>query len=504
MIAKIITAEKLKKFNFQKKKRVISLCHGVFDLIHQGHLKHFKEIKKFSDILIVSVTSDKFSKKGDGRPYFNLNDRMYVLSCLEYVDFVVESNSYSAEKVINKIKPNFYCKGPDYKHLNKDDTKKIYIEKQAVEKNGGKLFITSNVTSSSSKLINSQYIFNKEQISFLRKIKKKLDVEKVYMIFDFFKKQDIFIAGETIIDVYNYLNALNKSGKESVLNFSETKTGTYLGGSASVANNVSNFAKRTTLLTYLGKNDDYHNFIKKNLSKTIKFKFIKKKNSPTIEKRRYLDEGSNHKLFGIYKHNDNFIEKLQEKYLIKEINKINKKTLLLLYDYGHGFFTKNLISKFSGKNCFKSINAQLNSSSLGYHSIHKYTNFNLVTMNESELRFEMRDRSTDLRSLIKSFSKKNMSDFYLLTMGKKGALIYNRKNNKFSFAPAFAKKIVDKVGAGDSMIPIISICLANKIDEDIALLFGSVFAAESIKFEANNYNLEKIKLIDTIKTMLKV
>ena len=125
-------------------------------------------------------------------------------------------------------------------------------------------------------------------------------------------------------------------------------------------------------------------------------------------------------------------------------------------------------------------------------------------MNESELRFEMRDRETNPKSLIKIFAKKNMANFYLLTMGKKGAFIYNRKKSKFSFAPAFGKKIVDKVGAGDSMIPIISICLANKIDEDVALLLGSIFAAESIKFEANNYKLDKIKLIDTIKTMLKV
>ena len=91
-----------------------------------------------------------------------------------------------------------------------------------------------------------------------------MDIKKVYKIFDFFKNQEIFIAGEIIIDVYNHLNALNKSGKESVLNFSETKTGIYLGGSAAVANNVSKFGKKITLLTYIGKNKDYFNFIKKN------------------------------------------------------------------------------------------------------------------------------------------------------------------------------------------------------------------------------------------------
>ena len=299
MISKALTIQKLKKLNYQRKNKVISLCHGVFDLIHHGHLRHFKEIKKFSDILVVSVTSDKFSKKGDGRPYFKLADRMYVLSSLEYVDFVVESNAFSAEKVINKIKPDFYCKGPDYKHLNKDDTKKIYLEKKAVEQNGGELFITSNKTSSSSQLINSEYIFDKEQILFLKKIKKKLDIKKVYKIFDFFKKQDVLIVGETIIDVYNYLNALNKSGKESVLNFSESKTGTYLGGSAAVANNVSNFAKNVSLLTYVGKNNDYLNFIKKKLSKSIKLKLIKKKTHRQLKKKGTLmtDQTINYLVF---------------------------------------------------------------------------------------------------------------------------------------------------------------------------------------------------------------
>ena len=60
MITKLLTDEKLK---ILKSKKKISLCHGVFDLIHHGHIRHFKEIKKFSDILIVSITNDKFAKK---------------------------------------------------------------------------------------------------------------------------------------------------------------------------------------------------------------------------------------------------------------------------------------------------------------------------------------------------------------------------------------------------------------------------------------------------------
>ena len=38
------------------------LCHGVFDLLHIGHIKHFKDAKK-GDILVVTLTGDKFINK---------------------------------------------------------------------------------------------------------------------------------------------------------------------------------------------------------------------------------------------------------------------------------------------------------------------------------------------------------------------------------------------------------------------------------------------------------
>ena len=57
--------------NIKNKKKKIVLCHGVFDLLHLGHIKHFKSAKKFGDYLIVSITANKYVNKGPGRPIFN-------------------------------------------------------------------------------------------------------------------------------------------------------------------------------------------------------------------------------------------------------------------------------------------------------------------------------------------------------------------------------------------------------------------------------------------------
>ena len=39
-----------------------------FDLLHIGHIKHLKFAKKSGEILVVSLTKDKFINKGLGRP----------------------------------------------------------------------------------------------------------------------------------------------------------------------------------------------------------------------------------------------------------------------------------------------------------------------------------------------------------------------------------------------------------------------------------------------------
>ena len=117
------------KLNKIRLKKKIVLCHGVFDLVHLGHIKHFKSAKKFGDFLIVSITTNKFINKGPGRPIFDQNQRLEYLKELKIIDEVIISNKESAEDVIKIVKPDFYVKGPDYKINSKDKTQNIKKEK---------------------------------------------------------------------------------------------------------------------------------------------------------------------------------------------------------------------------------------------------------------------------------------------------------------------------------------------------------------------------------------
>ena len=78
--------EKVKSGQAEGKKMVH--CHGVFDLLHIGHIKHFEEAKSFGDALVVTITPDEFVNKGSNRPAFTTELRLEALAALESVDFV--------------------------------------------------------------------------------------------------------------------------------------------------------------------------------------------------------------------------------------------------------------------------------------------------------------------------------------------------------------------------------------------------------------------------------
>ena len=196
-----------KYFNkIKSSNKKIILCHGSFDLIHLGHVKHFKAAKKFGDFLVVSITKSNLLKKGINRPFYNDKQRAEFLSSIDCVDCVIVSSTISAEDVIKKVKPNFYCKGNDYKNLKNDITGKIFYEKKLAEKYGGKLVFTNEETFSSSNIVNNLNL-NEKIIQTIKSIKKDYDINKILSLFDSFRNKKILLIGDLILDEYIYVSA---------------------------------------------------------------------------------------------------------------------------------------------------------------------------------------------------------------------------------------------------------------------------------------------------------
>lgn len=503
---KILNEISLKKeLNFQrKKKKKIVLCHGVFDLLHVGHIKYFKSAKEYGDFLVVTITCDKYVNKGIGRPHFNQYLRSEMLAALAIVDVVYISNFPSAIQIINLIKPDVYFKGPDYKNLKEDQTKNIIKEIKEVKKHGGIYKTSKDITFSSSSLINKNLsIFNSTQKSFLAKISNKYKFDDVLSKLNSFANKKVLLIGETIIDQYTFGEVLGKSGKEPHLVLRNDFTENYLGGGGAIANHLSTFCKSVDFLTVIGEKKEYLKFINNSLKKNIKTKFFLKKKSPTIIKKRFIDSITKNKLLGVYSINDQRLDLNLEKKIKFLIQKLAKKTdLIIISDYGHGMLSKSLASFIISSRNFIALNAQINAANYGYHSLIKYKKINFLIINENELRHEMRDKKSPLIKISRQLMSKFNIKILIVTIGSEGSILI-RINKKPIRCPAFANKITDKVGAGDAMLAIVSLCLRFNMEDDLTLFIGSLAAATSVENIGNSVFVEKNKLLRQLEYSIK-
>ena len=479
-------------------------CHGVFDLLHVGHLKHFKEAKTFGDILVVSITPDEFVHKGPGRPAFSTSLRLEALSELESVDYVVANKWPTAEEIIKIIQPDVYCKGPDYKNHSDDITGKITEEESAVNSVGGKIMYTDDITFSSSSLLNKfGNIYSKEQELFIRNIGDKYSFEMIQKKVEGINKLKALVIGETIIDQYVFCEALGKSGKEPVLVLRDLETQEYLGGSLAIARHLSSFCETVSVLSFLGKDNEYKSFIENNIEENIILNFFNKSDSPTIVKRRFVDSVDRKKVLGVYAINDELLNEEEEDKFIESFDKLSKEhDLVIISDYGHGIITPRIAEHISNSDKFVSLNAQVNAANIGTHNIRKYHNVNCLIINESELRHELRQREGDVEEMAITLKEMINSKYIAVTRGKDGAFLLNG-NELLVKCPGFAVKVVDKIGSGDALLALLSVCLYCNIDEDLSLFISSIAAAQSVETIGNSAPVSKAKLLKTISHLLK-
>ena len=489
--------------NVDRNKHKIVLCHGVFDLLHIGHIKYFEEAKTFGDILVVTLTPDRFVNKGPMRPVFPEQLRAEAIAALEVVDFVCINQLPDAIKTIELIKPDYYVKGSDYKNYSDDITGMIEKEANAVHFNGGQIIFTSDITFSSSTLLNNHFsTLNDEQFAFIHNLKKNYSFEDIKDFIIKLNNLKVLVIGETIIDEYVFCDTVGKSGKEPVLVNKKLSSEKYAGGVIAVANHLSAFSNKVDVLSYIGDRDDHLTFIEKNINSNVTFKYIIKQNSPTILKTRFLDKYSNTKIAAIYDINDSFLNEIEEKdFCMKLEEKINSYDLILSVDYGHGLITPKVVTLLQDKSKYLVANTQLNSFNSDYHVISKYNNLNSVCVHEGELRHNYRDRHTSVKELAQKLYESLKLESIIITRGNNGSLGYS--NGEYVNCPAFANKIVDRVGAGDTFLAIVSLCLSCNIPFDLSLFLGNLAGAQMVANIGTGLKLDKISMLKTIDTLLK-
>ena len=506
--------EKKKIFSFEEldslisklksERKVIVQCHGVFDLIHPGHIFHFQAAKKQGDILIVSLTSDAYVNKGPDRPVFDENIRSEALASIEAIDYVVVNHNPTAVEAIKNIKPDVYVKGEDYSNIDKDITGGIKEELVAVEGVGGRIHITREITYSSSELINNHFgMYSDEVKTFLNHFQNSYSSEEIIQNLKNLKDLKVLVVGETIIDEYCYCKPMGKASKEPIITTRFVEEEIFAGGVLAGANHIAGFCDQVDLLTGLGSIDSREDFIRQSLSPNITPKFIYEDDSRTIVKKRFVENAFLRKMFEIGFLKEGRSSQTFQNQIVEYLGDVLQNyDMTLVLDYGHGLIGEDAVKIICEKSNFLAVNTQTNSDNIGYNLITKYPRIDYLCVDEPELRLATTDRFGEIEDLlIKTLEKLNIKKSSI-TRGHLGSISYALSEQVFH-TPVFSSKVVDTIGAGDAYISVTAPCVRAGFPMELVGFIGNAVGAMAVSIVGNRSAVKPVDLFKFLTVLLK-
>lgn len=509
---KIIAKEefgKLRKELRHQGKEVV-LCHGVYDLLHYGHIEHLQEAKKQGDILVVSVTAANFVNKGPGRPYFNDRQRMAFLASLEFVDYVMLSEAVTVHEIVKYVQPDLYVKGQEYEKAKNDITGNIGSEKEIVEQYGGKIHFTKGAVFSSTKLLNNFFDALPEKVvqeSHALKEKYGIDLtNKMRKNVEDFSHLKVLVIGDIIIDEYIFCKVQGLTSKDAALSTRYDCEERYAGGSLAIARHISNFSNNVTLYSMMGNEVQLKEYIEDIMS-NIKLDIVPNDKFITPIKRRFLKRHPQRqeydKLFSINMLMDNQqmkeIDYTEFQRRLKEI--LPEYDLVVVCDYGHGLLDEKSIGILEEKSKFLAVNCQANSSNFGMNIITKYHRADMFVVDERELRLAFGQALTSPVELLNQLKKTLKSKYAWVTLGATGAV---GKADEECLLSALTLHVKDTVGAGDAFYSLAALSAANAVPVDQATLLSNVAGAIKTSLVGNSKPIEKVDLLKYLSTVLNV
>jgi len=482
----------------------IAMCHGVFDLLHPGHLRHLAHAKELADVLVVSITADRFVNKGPGRPAFTEALRAEALASLESVDFVIITPDATALPAISAIKPDFYVKGGDYVDEDADVTGNIPRERKLVESFGGELVHTDEIVFSSSELINRYLPQHSDAAGeWIVRIGEQFSIDEVQAWLDRIAALRVVVVGETIIDVYTQCEALGKASKDPVLCFSRGPSVSHAGGILAVAAHCAGLGTTTVVITGINRRNHDDPELSLLREHGVDLRVVDIDPRPTIRKERLIDNRTEARVLEIYDMDDSPLALEAELKFIQAIRDaaINADVMIVA-DYGHGLISDASIQALTDLPLFLAVNTQVNAGNRGFNSVSRYPRADFVTLNGLEAGLEVRRRHVDLGTFIPSLQAKLGAAGILVTLGGAGLDLYSQEGS-ISHAPALAPFVTDRVGAGDAVLTITALLAAVGAPPVLIGFLGNLVGAWAVSFLGNEQSLDRATLSKAILATLK-
>lgn len=482
--------------SFPRNKKVI-MCHGTFDIVHPGHIRHLLYAKSKGDILVVSITGDVHVTKDNYRPYVPQDLRQLNLAALEFVDYVITDFDATPLHNLQILKPDFFAKG--YEYMDGGIHPKTQEEMNVLESYGGEVIFTpGDIVYSSSALINLEppgieieklmTLMEREKITFAT-LRKTLEA---------FSQIRVHVVGDTIVDSYTHCSPIGGMTKTPTMSMRYEKKLDFVGGAAIVAKHLKAAGAQVFFSTVLGE-DTFADLVLKDLKDFgIECLEIIDKTRPTTNKNAIVANG--YRLLKIDTVDNRSISDRIIHLLSKNIQS-TKADIVVLSDFRHGIFSKVSIPELiSGipEGMFRVADSQVASR---WGNILDFQGFDLITPNEREARFSLGDQDSVVRNVALDLMEQAKCKTLILKMGEKGAIACRNlpKDDPRSFfaIDSFSDHVIDAVGSGDALLAYASLSLYTSKNEAIAAILGSLAAAVECEYDGNvpvtpQYVLKKI------------
>ena len=369
------------------------MCHGVFDVVHPGHIRHLLYAKSKADILVASITADTHISKGHYRPHVPQDLRALNLAAFEFVDYVLIDRNATPIRNIRQIQPDFFAKG--YEYTAAGAPPKTQEEVETLRSYGGEVIFTpGDIVYSSSRLIDLAPPAIK-----LEKLLAFMDASGVS--FDSLRESlgnlegvSVLVVGDTIVDSYTHAAMIGGQTKAPTISVLYERRDDYIGGAAVVAGHLRAAGATVRFSTVLG-DDGFKDLVLAGLARDgIECDALIDPTRPTTNKNAIVTGG--HHLLKIDTLDNGSISDEDVHRLVASIS-AGRHDAVVFSDFRHGIFNRRTIPQLNAaipRGVFKAADSQVASR---WGNITDFKDFDLITPNEREARFALGDQDSGIR-----------------------------------------------------------------------------------------------------------
>ncbi|MDX2132029.1 MAG: PfkB family carbohydrate kinase [Planctomycetota bacterium] len=482
-------------------------CHGCFDIVHPGHIRHLRQARALGDLLLVTISPDPGVRKGDGRPLIPEELRAENLAALDCVDLVHVDRHATAADLLEAVRPDVYVKGKEYE-TNHDP--RFAAERKVVERHGGKVVFTSgDVVFSSTALIAA---LERSADPYLQRLKAleghpSLSGQALYELIAGFRGRRVVVVGEVIRDTYIFCDRPEVAGESAMMTLRPLEARHYDGGAAIIARHATALGARAVLVTALPDGPDGAGVRTRLEGEGIEVRSLKV-DAPLGEKQRFL-VGSQ-KVMKLDLVEPLVLDQTQHEHLRRMAREAAAESragdpldlglgreagrcdAAIVADFGLGLFTPSTLGALT--RALRPVSGVLSGDVSGKRSsLAGFSQMDLLCPSESEAREALRLHAEGLPLVVWRLLEETRSRGAIITMGSEGLIAFDRLPDAASagdewrtrldsqHVPALVPIPLDPLGCGDALLTTATLALSSGGTMLQAAFLGAVAAGVEVQ-----------------------